>query len=105
MLLKSLFTVRGLHFLNRALVFILCYFRLINSGKRYKYIKRIIGILGDNLRYINKQWIINSGPVPQQFQAYTINDDGKGRSVKVERRLEKLNGQEYSIYIRSERMA
>ena len=69
------------------------------------YIKRIIGMPGDNLRYVNKQWIINGEPVPQQFKSYTTNIDSRGRSIKVEQRLEKLNGKEYTIYIRPDRMA
>lgn len=69
------------------------------------YIKRIIGLPGDNIRYTDKQWIINGEPVPQEFAGYTINPDSRGRGIKVEKRLEKLNGKEYTIYVRPDTTA
>ncbi|MEE9451412.1 MAG: signal peptidase I [Gammaproteobacteria bacterium] len=64
------------------------------------YIKRIIGLPGDHILYIDKQWIINGEAVPQEVTGYIINSDPEGRRWKVEKRLETLNGKEYTIYVR-----
>jgi len=64
------------------------------------YIKRIVGVPGDHIEYIDKQLIINGQPLEQEFIDNTSNIDGQGRTWRVEKRLEKLNDEEYYIYVR-----
>jgi len=64
------------------------------------YIKRIVGVPGDHIEYIDKQLIINGQSLEQEFIDNTSNIDSQGRTWRVEKRLEKLNDEEYYIYVR-----
>ena len=61
------------------------------------YIKRVIGVPGDNIQYRNKQLFINGEPVPQQLLG--VYSD-RGHAV-VERHSEQLGGVEHDIFLRS----
>lgn len=64
------------------------------------YIKRIIGVPGDTIRYTDKQLYRNGEPVEQEFISYTlaIDDNGVPRSVQLFK--EQLGDKKYSIYER-----
>ncbi len=64
------------------------------------YIKRIIGVPGDKVSYINKQLTINGKPVPQTFvKDATDSDPGKSPWPVVEK-SENLLGVKHEIYQR-----
>jgi len=69
------------------------------------YVKRIVGLPGDKISYINKVLYINGKPAPQEFQAYRAISDDNGGIHKVEEKLEKLNSIEHKIFVRSDRAA
>lgn len=62
----------------------------------YDYIKRVIGLPGDEISYQNKKLTINGHPITQTFIEYTT-DPSSGRAVAKYR--EKINGVEHDIYI------
>lgn len=66
---------------------------------RYDYIKRVIGIPGDKIRYYNKILTINGQEMPQTFLEYTT-DESSGKAVA--RYRENLQGVEHDIYVRPE---
>jgi signal peptidase I len=63
----------------------------------FDYIKRVIGVPGDVIRYHNKVLTLNGHEIKQTFLEYTI-DESSGKTVAKYR--EDLNGIEHDIYIR-----
>lgn len=63
----------------------------------FDYIKRVIGVPGDKIRYHNKILTINNHPIKQTFLEYTT-DESSGNTVAKYR--ENLNGIEHDIFIR-----
>lgn len=61
------------------------------------FIKRVIGVPGDKVRYHNKVLTINGVEMKQTFVEYTI-DESSGNTVSKYR--ENLNGIEHDIYVR-----
>lgn len=59
------------------------------------YIKRVIGLPGDRIRYRNKQLFINDEPVPRDFVA---------RLPPVERWREQLDDVEHDLYLTMNRL-
>ena len=43
------------------------------KDNKIKYIKRVIGVPGDRITYVNKQLVINDKPVPQEFMGMDIS--------------------------------
>lgn len=63
------------------------------------YIKRVVGLPGDTISYINKVLYINGKPAKQKFITKTLyGDAGLSRWV-VEKRQENLLGVKHDIYI------
>lgn len=64
------------------------------------YIKRVIGLPGDHISYINKVLYINGKPAPQEFQKETTDKSDNGNHWLVEQKQENLLGVKHAIYIR-----
>ena len=69
-------------------------------NRRLTFVKRVIGLPGDKISYVNKQLSINGKPVPQKFLGYSMDYDNDGRAWKVAVYEENLNGVKHKIYIR-----
>jgi signal peptidase I len=63
----------------------------------YDFIKRVVGVPGDKIRYQNKMLTINNQPAKQTFIEYTV-DESSGNPVA--RYRENLLGVEHDIFIR-----
>ena len=63
----------------------------------YDYIKRVIGVPGDKVRYHNKVLSINGQEMKQSFVEYTT-DESSGKAVAKYK--ETLSGVEHNIYVR-----
>ena len=63
------------------------------------FIKRVIGVPGDHISYIDKELYINGTKVPQTFlqQAMTQGDDGAG--WEVQEKSEDLLGKMHKIFV------
>lgn len=66
------------------------------------YIKRVIGLPGDRISYINKTLYVNGQPAPQVFQQQRTVTTDNGNTSKVELKQENLLGIKHSIYVRPE---
>lgn len=64
------------------------------------YIKRIVGLPGDHIQYKKKVLYVNGVEAPQKLIEHTMASDGNGRTWKVEKREETLNGVKHLIYVR-----
>jgi signal peptidase I len=62
------------------------------------FIKRVIGVPGDHIDYINKTLYINGKEIPQTFIANTKNRDESGRLWDVIEKKENIFGIEHAIY-------
>lgn len=63
------------------------------------FIKRVIGIPGDHISYIDKTLSINGVEVPQTYQKATEDVDDEGNTWQVVQSQETINGIKHSIYI------
>ena len=71
------------------------------ENPRIDYIKRVVGVPGDEISYINKELIINGKPATQTFDGYAFENaevDAPTRPVVVKE--EDLMGVKHKIYIR-----
>jgi signal peptidase I len=65
----------------------------------YDFIKRVIGIPGDKISYINKELYVNGNKIPQNLLSkVTYYDDG-GEPVQALENMEDLLGIKHHIYI------
>ncbi len=64
------------------------------------YIKRVIGIPGDSVSYINKVLYVNGEKAPQQFVDLAEDSDHKGQSWQVKQLKEDFLGVTHGIYQR-----
>lgn len=62
------------------------------------FIKRLIGLPGDRIRYQDKQLFINGAPMPQETSGY-YSADATGRTIIAEERIEYLGELEHKILI------
>lgn len=74
------------------------------NGRDIPYIKRVIGMPGDHLRYQHKQLTINGEPVPRTRLGTASEQSGEG-PIEVEVWQEALEGRTHSIQINPERRA
>jgi signal peptidase I len=63
------------------------------------YIKRVIGIPGDHISYVDKVLYVNGKKIPQQLETTTTNHDETGTTWDVDKKLEDLLGVKHSIYV------
>lgn len=66
------------------------------------FIKRIIGVPGDTITYINKVLYINGKKAPQKFLADAEDKDEAGNLWPVKEKQEDLPGKSHKIYLRSD---
>lgn len=62
------------------------------------FIKRIIGIPGDHVSYINKILTINGKVIPENYDKKAVDYDEQGNSFDVEQINEDLLGVKHAIY-------
>lgn len=68
-------------------------------NRSYDFIKRVIGVPGDKISYINKELYVNGSKIPQTLMDnVTVNDDG-GEPIRVREMSENLLGVNHKIYI------
>lgn len=65
----------------------------------YYFIKRVIGLPGDKVSYINKELTINGQKIPQTFVRNTEQDEGEGTLSSVVEKQENLFGVKHDIDI------
>lgn len=63
------------------------------------FIKRVVGVPGDRISYINKQLTINGKPVPQSFLKNTVAYDESGDEWQANEKSEDLLGVKHDIYV------
>lgn len=71
----------------------------------YDFIKRVIGLPGDKISYVNKTLTINGVPVPQTQNGAALVDDDDGTDWMAKRNTEDLLGVKHNIYINPNRTA
>jgi signal peptidase I len=74
-------------------------FRWPPDPEKYDFIKRVIGVPGDKIDYIDKVIYINDKPVSQQTLGPALDMNSEGNSWLVEQRQEDLNNFKHDIYI------
>lgn len=62
------------------------------------FIKRVIGVPGDHISYVNKTLYINGKEIPQKFIKTTATYDEQGDKVDVIEKEENLFGIKHAIY-------
>lgn len=62
------------------------------------FIKRVIGVPGDHIQYINKVLYINGKEATQTFEGMAVDHEPDG-DITVKKYLEDLNGVKHYIYI------
>jgi signal peptidase I len=62
------------------------------------FIKRVIGVPGDHVSYVNRVLTINGQPVPQEFNKNAVDYDESGNSINVVEKSENLLGVKHNIY-------
>lgn len=62
-------------------------------------IKRVIGVPGDHISYVNKTLYVNGKEAPQQFEQYTMDHQLDSESWKVTQKQENLLGVKHDIYL------
>lgn len=63
------------------------------------YIKRVIGLPGDHISYLNKELRINGKLMPQTFVKNTVDEDESGTQWPTIENQENLSGIKHEIYI------
>ncbi len=61
-------------------------------------IKRVIGIPGDHIVYVNKILYVNGNEIPQQFEKFSTDQDDNYGTWEVVQKQENLLGIQHSIY-------
>ncbi|MDX1901067.1 MAG: signal peptidase I [Gammaproteobacteria bacterium] len=68
------------------------------------YIKRVIGLPGDHISYLNKILYINGKPIPQVFVKNATDDaEDEDQSWQVDQKEENLEGVVHQIYLNPEK--
>lgn len=63
------------------------------------FIKRVIGLPGDRISYINKELFVNGEKIPQEFLQKSFSEDEEGEASQVIEKQENLLGVKHKIYI------
>ena len=67
------------------------------------FIKRVIGLPGDHISYINKELTINGKKIPQEFKQNTVEFDGDNSTNDVKEFEEDLLGVKHAIFVNPKR--
>jgi signal peptidase I len=62
------------------------------------FIKRVIGVPGDRISYIDKVLYVNGEKIPQEFKENVSKLDEQGSQQDLVRKVENLLGREHAIY-------
>lgn len=65
----------------------------------YDFIKRVVGIPGDHISYINKELVVNGKKIPQTFLQKSVAQDESGAEWPADEKLEDLTGISHHIYV------
>jgi len=65
----------------------------------YDFIKRVIGVPGDKISYVNKELLINGVKIPQELLGKRPASDDSDGNKTVEERREDLLGVKHHIYV------
>lgn len=65
----------------------------------YDFIKRVIGIPGDRISYINKELYVNGEKIPQEFLSNTVAKSESGEEWNATEKEENLLGIKHKIYV------
>jgi signal peptidase I len=65
----------------------------------YDFIKRVVGVPGDHISYINKELYLNGKKVPQTFLQKSMAQDEMGGESSVDEMLEDLGGVKHYIFV------
>ncbi|RDI42695.1 signal peptidase I [Aquicella lusitana] len=63
------------------------------------FIKRVIGLPGDKISYINKELFVNGEKVPQEMLTSSIFEDENGEAREAQEKQENLLGVKHKIFI------
>lgn len=66
---------------------------------KYTFVKRVIGLPGDHISYVNKVLTINGVEAKQTFVGDFNEDLGNGETQPVKRYMENLNGVKHGIIV------
>ena len=66
------------------------------------FIKRVIGVPGDTIRYDNKTIYLNDKPLPQTYLGTNIDRDQSGQRHQVKWFDEKIDDKTHAIYLHPE---
>ena len=66
------------------------------------FVKRVLGVPGDRISYINKVFYINGKKMNQTYVGDALDSDGSGNFWPVKVYRENLEGIEHDIYVRSD---
>jgi signal peptidase I len=67
----------------------------------YDFIKRVIGLPGDKISYVNKELYVNGQQVPQEFLHNSTATDETGGTWQALEKQENLLGVKHNIYVDS----
>jgi signal peptidase I len=67
----------------------------------YDFIKRVIGLPGDKISYINKELFVNGTKIPQAFLQKSIAIDESGSEWQAQEKQEDLLGVKHNILVDS----
>ncbi len=67
------------------------------------YVKRVIGVPGDRIRYTHKVLYVNGKKMPQKWLLDTIDEDGNGNFLSVQEKEENFFGVNHLIYQNKEK--
>lgn len=65
----------------------------------YNFIKRVIGVPGDHISYVNKELIINGKKIPQTFFKESLAEDESGETWRAVEKIEDLLGVKHHIFL------
>jgi signal peptidase I len=69
------------------------------------FIKRVIGLPGDHISYINKELTVNGQQVPQQMLQKSIAYDELGREWQPDEKQENLLGVQHNIFVNPDKQS
>ena len=64
------------------------------------YIKRVVGLPGDHIRYVDKILYVNGTAESQIFEGYAVDKDSMNNEISVIEKEESLEGVSHKIFLR-----